>query len=124
MQVFHCDSCDQLLFYENFQCVNCGKALAFLSDLEDMAALEPTKDAGLWISRHPKAKDKKYRLCQNYSQHQVCNWAVSADDPDPLCPSCRLTRVVPNLEQPGNREGWYKLEAAKRRLVYTLRRLN
>jgi hypothetical protein len=124
MQVFHCDHCDQLLFYENVQCVNCQKALAFLPDLNDMASLEPAKEQGLWTTKHPKAKDKKYRLCQNYTQYQVCNWAEPADDSNPLCTSCRLTRVVPNLAQPGNREGWYKLEVAKRRLVYTLQRLN
>src|SRR5208282_3245570 len=32
----------------------------------------------------------------------------------------RLTRVIPNLSRPGNKESWYKLEVAKRRLVYTL----
>jgi len=28
--------------------------------------------------------------------------------------------VIPDLSRPGNKESWYKLEVAKRRLVYTL----
>jgi hypothetical protein len=31
-----------------------------------------------------------------------------------------LTKVIPDLTQPGNREAWYRIEVAKRRLVYTL----
>lgn len=61
-----------------------------------------------------------YRLCDNYKTHDICNWAVPADDGNPLCQSCRLTRVLPNLEVEGNREKWAKLEASKRRMLYTL----
>jgi hypothetical protein len=61
-----------------------------------------------------------YRLCDNYTQQNVCNWAVAADDPQSLCRSCRLTRMIPDLRQPGYKEAWYRLEVAKRRLVYTL----
>jgi hypothetical protein len=53
----------------------------------------------------------------------VCNWGLPADDPHALCESCRLTRVIPDLGVPGNKEAWYKLEVAKRRLVYTLLKL-
>ena len=56
----------------------------------------------------------------NHSQQNVCNWAVEAGDPEPLCRSCRLTNIIPNLTQPGNRASWYRLETAKRRLIYSL----
>ena len=36
---------------------------------------------------------------------------------------CRLTCVIPDLAINGNREKWYRLEVAKRRLIYSLRRL-
>ena len=68
----------------------------------------------------PRAEGRLYRLCDNYTQHNVCNWVVRDDDPNTLCQSCRLTRVIPDLSRPGNKESWYKLEVAKRRLVYTL----
>ncbi len=45
---------------------------------------------------------------------------VPADDPEPYCVSCRLTRVIPDLSQPQNRELWYRTEVAKRRLIYGL----
>ena len=34
--------------------------------------------------------------------------------------SCRLTRAIPDPSMPWQREAWYKLEVAKRRLVYSL----
>ena len=49
---------------------------------------------------------------------------MPAEDPQPLCESCRLTQVIPNLTVNGNRGAWFKLEAAKRRLIYSLRQLH
>jgi hypothetical protein len=31
-----------------------------------------------------------------------------------------LTRIIPNLSRPADREGWVRLEASKRRLIYSL----
>ena len=42
------------------------------------------------------------RPCRNYAVEGVCNWMVPADDPNPLCRSCRLTRVIPSLDVPGH----------------------
>jgi hypothetical protein len=119
MNVFHCDHCDQLVFFENSVCVKCGNTLAYLPDLADMGSLSPAGD-GLWRSPLPRSEGRLYRLCDNYTQHNVCNWVVGDNDPSSLCRSCRLTRVVPDLNRPGNKELWYKLEVAKRRLVYSL----
>jgi hypothetical protein len=118
MKIFHCDHCRQLLFFENVCCVRCNHQLAFMPDLGVIGSLEA--DGDVWSSPIPRARGKRYRLCENYTQHNVCNWAVSAEDPNPLCLSCRLTRVIPDLGKSGNKEAWYKLEVAKRRLVYTL----
>ena len=46
-----------------------------------------------------------------------------AEDANPLCVSCRLTRVIPDLEKSENRQAWYRLEVAKRRLIFTLLQL-
>ena len=119
MRNFHCDHCQHQLFFENFACVSCGRQLAYLQDLATIGSLDPTGD-GLWTSPLPGAKGRKYRLCANYAEHNVCNWALPEDDDNPLCRSCRLTRVIPDLTRPGNQEAWYRLEVAKRRLVYTL----
>ncbi|HTU18038.1 MAG TPA: putative zinc-binding peptidase [Gemmataceae bacterium] len=119
MKIFHCDHCQQLVFYENVRCVSCRHDLAYLPDLEEIAALEPAGE-NVWHSLAPAAEGRKYRLCRNYTEANVCNWAVPADDPNPLCGSCRLTRVIPDLSLPGQKERWYRLEVAKRRLVYSL----
>ena len=107
MKNFHCNHCQQVVFFESVSCVNCGRQLAYLPDRQAMSAL----DAG-------------YRPCVNYSQHNVCNWAVPAGDSNDSCLSCRLTRPTPELAYESNRQAWFKLEAAKRRLVYTLRELH
>jgi len=119
MRVFHCDHCRQLLFFENTRCVKCGRALAFLPDLGFMGSLDGAGD-GLWRSPLKLAAGRTYRLCGNYTAHDICNWAIPADDRDPLCRSCRLTRVIPDLARDGAQAAWYRLEAAKRRLIYSL----
>ncbi|WP_084544636.1 zinc-binding metallopeptidase family protein [Derxia gummosa] len=60
------------------------------------------------------------RPCANYVNENVCNWMVAADDPNPLCRSCRTTHVIPALGKDDNRRYWFALEQAKRRLLYTL----
>jgi hypothetical protein len=93
--------------------------LAYLPDVAQMASLDPL-DGGLWRSPVATSRGQTYRQCANYAEQQVCNWAVVASDPQALCISCRLTHVIPDMEVPGHRDAWYRLEAAKRRLVYTL----
>ena len=123
MKVFHCDHCGQLVFFENTACVNCGHVLAFLPDVEDMGTLEPAEEGRL-RALGGAAKGREYLLCKNYREQNVCNWAVPADDPNPYCLSCQLTRVIPDITRAGVTEGWAKLEAAKRRLIYALLNLD
>ena len=84
-----------------------------------MASLDPSGKDG-WTSPAPAARGRTYRLCDNYSKQNVCNWTVLEADPNRLCQSCRLTRTIPALSVPENHERWHRLEVAKRRLVYTL----
>jgi hypothetical protein len=119
MRVFHCNHCRHLIFFENTRCVKCDRALAYLPDLGFMGSLDPAGE-GLWRSPLRLAAGRTYRLCANYTAQNVCNWAVPQDEPDPLCRSCRLTRVIPDLAREGARTAWYKLEAAKRRVIYSL----
>jgi hypothetical protein len=132
VKVFHCDHCGQLLFFENINCVRCGRALAYVPQLGHLMSLDlrPSgtdlnAQAGdapkLWTS--PLAMGTAFKLCQNYSRHNVCNWALPEDDPNDLCRACRLTKTIPNLSRPGNDRLWYQLEVAKRRLVYTIDQL-
>jgi hypothetical protein len=122
MRIFHCDHCDHLVFFENHSCVSCGRQLAFLPDIAEIGSLDAGAP-GTWVSPLAGASPAGYRLCANYTAYNVCNWAIPADDPDTLCPSCRLTRAIPDPSLQWQREAWYKLEVAKRRLVYSLLQL-
>jgi hypothetical protein len=119
MKIFHCDHCQQLVFFENVQCLKCFRPLAYLPDLGVVGSLEPVRP-GVWRCPIQRAAEQTYRLCENYDRENICNWAVLLEDFHPLCRSCRLTRVIPDLNQQGHKEAWYRLEVAKRRLVYSL----
>jgi len=123
MKIFHCDQCGQQVFFENIRCERCGCMLGYLSDRRDISAFEPAGD-NLWRSINQQAENSLYRMCDNYAFENVCNWMISADCADGLCQSCQLTHVIPALNQAQNREYWYKLEQAKRRLLYNLNALN
>ena len=134
MRIFTCSACQQITFFENVSCTNCGRALAYLPDHGVLSSFEPLEEASaaqaapaehgaaapLMVALAPKAKRKRYRLCDNGVQHAACNWAVPEDDPEPLCKSCRLNDVIPNLDKPEALPAWRKLERGKRRLLYTL----
>ena len=127
MKTFHCQYCGHALFFENVQCLQCESPLAFLPDRLNMAAIETVTEDGqqLWRprGRGKKVSSARYRLCHNHETQNACNFAVPASDPNVLCVSCRLTRILPDLSQPENPLRWYRLEAAKRRLFYTLAKL-
>jgi hypothetical protein len=115
MRIFHCDACGELVYFENTSCLSCGTALAYLPDVAEVRTLNPTNE-----ERWQSTVGSHYRLCQNYSVHNVCNWAVPAEESNPFCISCRLTRIIPDLIVNGNKIAWAKFEAAKRRLYYSL----
>jgi hypothetical protein len=121
MKVFHCAFCGNLLFFENTTCVTCGHAVAFLPDVREVQSLEPVGNA--WVSTARTDPTVRYRLCHNYVANAVCNWAVLADEAQQYCPSCRLTELIPDISWRPAHEAWYRLEVAKRRLVYTLQSL-
>jgi hypothetical protein len=130
MREFSCNHCGHTLFFENVQCLNCGSQLAFLPDLIVLAAIEPAAidddgdDASQLWQRVGDDAGANYRRCGNQIQHQACNFAVRADDPNTLCVSCRQTRMAPDLSIQTNRDHWFAIEVAKRRLYYTLAKLS
>ena len=84
------------------------------------ATIDPEATAA---SDLPQEEAPAYRLCHHYVSTDTCNWAVEASDPNELCASCRLTRDIPNLSLEGRHVALYKMESAKRRLVFNLREL-
>jgi hypothetical protein len=128
MKLFTCSSCGQVLFFENTRCERCGHRLAYLPDSNALSALEPSTDAAdaaptqaaPFVALAPEAKNGGYRLCANYAEHDVCNWAIAIEHDDPLCLSCTLNTALPDLTATGAKLAWARLESAKRRLLYSL----
>jgi hypothetical protein len=134
MKTFRCNRCEHLVFFENVRCERCDALLGYVPELGEISAFEDVgaEDSGAghsgdglpgearWRSLHPRANGALYRQCHNYAVENVCNWMIPADLPDTLCRSCQLTGTIPNLAAPENRLYWYRLEVAKRRLLYTL----
>ena len=119
MKSFQCQNCGQLLFFENTQCLHCGYQLGYIPEAQVLTALNPI-DNQLWQPLDSTVSHQQFRLCANYTQENVCNWLIPADDPNPFCRSCRLNQTIPNLNEGNNRKLWADLEVAKRRLIYSL----
>lgn len=121
MKTFRCSSCQQPIYFENTRCENCGAALGFVPTERTMLAFEP-HDEGAWpvLGRNDQFV---YRPCQNYRGENICNWMIPPEDPEEFCASCRLTEIIPVLSKPENKSHWYRLEQAKRRLIYSLQGL-
>jgi hypothetical protein len=102
MKRFPCPKCRQPALFEHERCSRCGTELAFDPGELRMLALGDTVP------------------CANRTLI-TCNWA--RDEDNTFCASCRLTRTIPNLGSQRNVILWRKVEEAKRRLAYDLRRL-
>jgi hypothetical protein len=130
VKIFLCPACQHVVYFESVRCMNCGTQLGFSPDRRTMAALTPASDRAedpptretLFHAQHDpgEAAHDQARLCANYVEHHTCNWIVPADDVKSFCRSCRLNAVIPPLAAPGALTAWARLEAAKRRLIYTL----
>ena len=119
MRLFTCQSCSQLLYFENKTCVRCEHTLGYLAHQFDMSALEPSGD-GLWTAL--AMPGRTYRFCDNAGM-DACNWLLPDSSPERFCEACRHNRTVPNLAEEANVVAWRKMEVAKHRLIYTLMRL-
>lgn len=114
MKNFKC-ACGQKLYFENTWCLSCDSAVGFDPDSFDMYAL--ATDGTVVVDGNKLTK------CKNTLDYSVCNWLVAIGDND-YCRSCRLNQTIPNLMAPNRRRWWNSLEQAKRRLLYTLLKLN
>ena len=118
MKLFKCQTCSQLLYFENTVCERCRHRLGYLPEPNTVSALEGEGET--W--RALGAPQRLYRFCAN-AEHDACNWLVPADADEAYCLACRHNRTIPDLTQPARLLSWQKLEAAKHRLFYTLLRL-
>ena len=118
MEVFACQACGHVLYFENVLCERCGHALGYLPDHATISAVE--QQNGHWTAL--AAEGAPYRYCQNY-ESGVCNWMIPVESAETLCAACRHNKTIPDLSIPQNLELWRKMEAAKHRLIYSLLKL-
>lgn len=119
MRTFSC-VCGQTLFFENVACEACGREVGWCPSCRAIAALEPLGDGTYRCANG--ACGASLVKCTNYAIENVCNRCLPVADAvnGGLCDACRFNRTIPDLSIAGNRERWAELEAAKRRLLYTL----
>lgn len=122
MKLFTCEHCGQTLYFDNFSCIRCQHELGFLPDRMTLSALQTSGE--YWAPVDARPGDPGYRKCANYSEHNLCNWMIRASDPGTYCVACRLTQTIPDLSIQGHKALWHRLEAVKRRLVFSLMRLD
>ncbi|WP_437230597.1 zinc-binding metallopeptidase family protein [Planctomicrobium sp. SH661] len=128
MKTFLC-TCDNRLFFGNTSCLKCGKEAGFCPACRRVVALIPG-EGDQFSCGNPEC-GAALRKCHNFAVENVCNGCIRTDElavPGPdgvsatptLCQHCRLTGVIPDLNVPGNRELWARLEDAKRRVLFTV----
>jgi hypothetical protein len=120
MRTFEC-TCGNRLYFENTRCLTCGHDVGWCPACRTISPLLPGENGAFTCGR-PECHVKLWK-CANYANENVCNWCWSPDFgtvSPPLCGSCRLTEVIPDLSIEGNRKRWFRLEVAKRRLLYEL----
>lgn len=123
MRTFECQ-CGHTLFFPNTRCSHCGRAVGYVNEADAMTSVEAI-DSNRWqVPTSGRVSGRIFRKCLNYEEHGVCNWLVPDDWPQQLCASCLLTRIIPDLSQPRHTLLWSRLEAAKRQMLYGLRRLD
>jgi len=106
--------CGAALFFDSGSCSQCGAVVGF--DL--VTGIQSLVRIGDKIWQAPSGK--RFTLCANTTDHDVCNWLVSADSGQSYCPACQFNRTIPNLSKPENKHLWWRLEHAKKRMLFGL----
>ena len=120
MKLFACDHCGNTVYFENAQCERCGHVLGYRADKNSLVSL--VEQDGAWISS--TFPDERFVFCQN-AQHGACNWLVPAHPGgDVFCVACRHNETIPDISDPLNLARWQVIERAKKRLFYSLLRLD
>lgn len=101
MKLFDCPNCGHRLYFENAQCLHCSSLVLYAPD-----------EARFLLS----GADGVFQ-CGN-ADECACNWRAEPDNT--FCRACALNQLIPDLSVDGNRERWIRVEAAKKRAIYSL----
>src|SRR5688572_20250901 len=106
--------------------MNCGMNVGYCVELAKIVTLQHqtgSAQGAVYEVFFPNQGLRHYRQCKNGRDHDACNWLVPAESQQQFCNSCRLTEIAPDLSDANNLAAWAGIEAAKRRLLYTLYQL-
>lgn len=106
MRRFACPVCEAEVHFDSLSCLVCGTGLVYAPG---RARLSPEGDGERPCANRPAIG---------------CNWKVGTLNHGRLCDACALTETIPDLSVAGNPFRWRRIEEAKRRLVYSLTRLD
>ena len=121
MQAFHCSRCGAAIYFDNSVCLSCGVELGFEPGSLSMQAVEASGSGGaLAVVGGDGAQ--LVRRCANATLG-ACNWLTEPGAAATLCAACIHNRTIPDLSDPEQLTAWRAVEAAKKRLVYSLLRL-
>jgi len=123
VRLFTCDNCNQVLFFENSRYMNCGMSVGYCVELAKLVTLQHqtgSSNGAVYEIFFASQGIRHYRQCKNGRDHDACNWLVPAESDKAFCASCILTEIAPDLSDANNRTAWAGIEAAKRRLLYTI----
>jgi len=130
MKTFKC-SCEnnQILFFESKFCVACNRVVGVDDNFNKVEAYDLDEKSGFYFKT--TQVNIPYQKCDNYNNYEACNGMVNMDSfipaPDKdevLCLACRLNETIPDLSVIEHIPLWKKMEAAKRRAIYTLKALS
>ncbi|MEP6746324.1 MAG: putative zinc-binding peptidase [Bacteroidota bacterium] len=120
MKLYTCAKCQNLLYFENTVCLNCGSPVGFDAGTLSMITLVPINQKEFTNINNNK---QVWRLCTN-AIHATCNWIIPASQAGEFCIACSLNRTIPSLDNQENTRRWRLIEIAKHRLVFSLLRLH
>src|SRR5262245_58751957 len=103
MKTFRC-TCHSVLGFDDSFCNRCGCQVGFDFRTSQMI---------------PLLEGETPHRCANGVRYGICN-GLTHDSQGSLCPACTLNRTVPDTSDSFNHRLWARMEAAKRRVVYTL----
>ncbi|WP_417584451.1 zinc-binding metallopeptidase family protein [Pelagibacterium sp.] len=103
MRLFTCPNCRQIVYFDNSACGQCGTSIGY----------DPTANRMIAVSDATP-------YCAN-AEHGACNWI--AQQPG-FCMACQHNETVPDISNTRNLTEWQTLERAKKRLFYSLIRLD
>lgn len=123
MKYFECIQCQSQIFFANSHCVKCQALLGYVALEKDMGTFQKESEQ-IWLALNDRYPIKRYKPCFNHTHFNICNWMLAADSAEIYCESCQLTHIIPDLTEADNIIYWSRLEAAKRRFLYLMQRLN